>query len=318
MNRKNNLSVMFSKYGTILMLVLIFVYCFFFVEGFRAARNLQNILRQISLLAIIAEGFTMCLIVDELNLSFANVACLCGIVSAGLTLGGHSTFTALVVPLLIGMAFGLVEGLLVTVVGISSLIITLAMGILATGLTYWYTGGISLYGKMSDSFLLLGRGYFLGIPSLIVLMFLAVIIAHVFVNNTKAGLHLRSTGANPTAAKLSGINVDFYRVLALTICEMGAALTGVLLTSRLGAGNPEAASGYMMDTFAAALLGTTVLHMGQASPIGTIVGALIIGILNNGMTLAGAKYYMQDIVEAVIIILSVSIASSQAKKLSRN
>ncbi|MBR1919327.1 MAG: ABC transporter permease [Spirochaetales bacterium] len=316
--KKNNISLLFTRFGTLLMLLVIFISFCLFIEGFASPKNLMNILRQISLLAIIAEGFTMCLIVNEMDLSFANVACLCGIVSAGLVLKGHGTFAAVVVPLLIGLGFGIASGLLVTMVGISSLITTLAMGILATGLTYWYTGGISLYGTMPQSYLILGRGYFAGIPSLIVMMIIVVIVAHIFVNRTKAGIHLQATGANREAAKLSGINTDLYRILALTICGLGAALTGILLTSRLGAGNPEAASGYMMDTFAAALLGTTVLHMGLASPIGTIVGALMIGILNNGMTLAGAQYYMQDVTKALIIILSVSIASSQAKRLDRN
>ena len=260
----------------------------------------------------------MCLIVDELDLSFANVACLAGIVSGGLILSGKPTFVAVLIPLLIGLGFGLASGLLVTKVGISSRITTLAMSILATGLTYWYTGGFSLYGTMPSSFLMLGRGYFLGIPSLIAIMILSVILNMIFVGKTKAGIYLQATGANNQAAKLSGINTDFYKILALVMCSMAAAFTGVLLTSKLGAANPEAASGYMMDTFAATLLGTTVLHMGLASPLGTFIGALMIGVLNNGMTLAGAQYYMQDITKGIIIILSVSIASSQAKKISRN
>jgi ribose/xylose/arabinose/galactoside ABC-type transport system permease subunit len=288
------------------------------IDGFIAGKNLVNILKQIALLTVIAEGFTMCLIVDELDLSFSNIACLSGIISGSLILSGKPTIVAIVVPLLVGLAFGLASGVLVTKVGISSLITTLAMSILATGLTYWITGGVSLYGEMPSSFLMIGRGYFLGIPSLIVIMVLSVVLNYLFVSRTKAGIYLQATGANNEAAKLSGINTDGYKIAALVMSSMAAAFTGVLLTSKLGAANPEAASGYMMDTFAASLLGTTVLNMGLASPIGTFVGALMIGVLNNGMTLAGAQYYMQDITKGIIIIISVSIASSQAKKLSRN
>lgn len=307
-----------TKYGTMITLGLIIIAFSIFIEGFVAGKNLVNILKQIALLAVIGEGFTMCLIVDELDLSFANIACLSGIISGGLILGGQPTIVAVLVPLLVGLAFGLGSGLLVTKVGISSLITTLAMSILATGLTYWITGGVSLYGDMPESFLMLGRGYFLGIPSLIVIMVIFVILAHILVSKTKTGIYLQATGANKEAAKLSGINTDAYRILAMVICSVAASFTGVLLTSKLGAANPEAASGYMMDTFAASLLGTTVLNMGLASPIGTFVGALMIGVLNNGMTLAGAQYYMQDITKGIIIIISVSIASSQAKKLSKN
>ena len=318
MNKNRNLRQFITKYGTMITLALIVICFSIFIEGFVSGKNLMNILKQIALLTVIGEGFTMCLIVDELDLSFANVACLAGIVSGGLILSGKPTFVAVLIPLLIGLGFGLASGLLVTKVGISSLITTLAMSILATGLTYWYTGGVSLYGTMPSSFLMLGRGYFLGIPSLIAIMILSVILNMIFVGKTKAGSYLQATGANNQAAKLSGINTDFYKILALVMCSMAAAFTGVLLTSKLGAANPEAASGYMMDTFAATLLGTTVLHMGLASPLGTFIGALMIGVLNNGMTLAGAQYYMQDITKGIIIILSVSIASSQAKKISRN
>ncbi|MBI9096144.1 MAG: ABC transporter permease [Sphaerochaeta sp.] len=315
---KQRIAKVITKYGTMITLGLIIIGFSLFVDGFAAPKNLVNILKQIALLTVIAEGFTMCLIVDELDLSFANIACLSGIISGGLILAGQPTIIAIIVPLLVGFAFGLASGLLVTKVGISSLITTLAMSILATGLTYWITGGVSFYGEMPSSFLMLGRGYFLGIPSLILIMLVTVVISHILINKTKTGIYLQATGANKEATKLSGVNTDVYKVLALIICSVAASFAGVLLTSKLGAANPEAASGYMMDTFAAALLGTTVLSIGLASPIGTFIGALMIGVLNNGMTLAGAQYFMQDIIKGIIIILSVSIASSQARKLARN
>ncbi|MFA6844980.1 MAG: ABC transporter permease [Sphaerochaetaceae bacterium] len=315
---KQKFTKVITKYGTMITLGLIIIGFSLFIDGFVALKNLANILKQIALLTVIAEGFTMCLIVDELDLSFANIACLSGIISGGLILAGKPTIVAIIVPLLVGFAFGLASGLLVTKVGISSLITTLAMSILATGLTYWITGGVSFYGEMPASFLMLGRGYFLGIPSLILIMIITVVVAHILINKTKTGIYLQATGANQEATKLSGVNTDAYKILALIICGVAASFTGILLTSKLGAANPEAASGYMMDTFAASLLGTTVLSIGLASPIGTFIGALMIGVLNNGMTLAGAQYFMQDIIKGIIIILSVSIASSQAKKLAKN
>jgi len=211
---------------------------------------------------------------------------------------------------------GFGAGLLVTKVGIPSLITTLATGIIATGFIYAYTKGVSLYGDMPETFLSLGRGSIGPIPVLVIIMALIVIIAHVFINNMKAGKYLQATGSNRTATRLAGINTDVYVILALTLSSLAAAFTGILLTSKLGAANPEGASGYMMDTFAAALLGQTVLNVGRGSPFGTFVGALMIGILNNGMTLAGAPYYMQDITKGTIIILSVTITSIQAKRLA--
>ncbi|HOO32668.1 MAG TPA: ABC transporter permease [Thermotogota bacterium] len=315
-DNKRNFQGILTKYGTLIALGLIFLFFSVSVSGFVNPRNLINIIRQIALLAIIAEGFTMCLIVGELDLSFANVASLTGVIVAGLIFSGVNPFLAVIITLFIGAAFGFGAGLLVTKVGIPSLITTLATGIIATGFIYAYTKGVSLYGDMPETFLSLGRGNIGPIPVLVIIMALIVIIAHVFINNMKAGKYLQATGSNRTATRLAGINTDVYVILALTLSSLAAAFTGILLTSKLGAANPEGASGYMMDTFAAALLGQTVLNVGRGSPFGTFVGALMIGILNNGMTLAGAPYYMQDITKGTIIILSVTITSIQAKRLA--
>jgi ribose transport system permease protein len=317
-NNKMKIQQLLTKFGTIIALVAIFVVFSFFVSGFVNVKNLINILKQIALLAIISEGFTMCLIVGELDLSFANVASLTSVIVAGLIFSGVNPPLAIILTLLVGTAFGFGAGLLVAKVGIPSLITTLATGIIATGVIYAYTKGVSLYGKMPDSFLALGRGSVGPIPSLVIIMAVVVVASHVLINNMKIGKYMQATGANKIATKLAGINTDIYVILALTLSSLAAAFTGVLLTSKLGSANPEGASGFMMDTFAAALLGQTVLNVGHGSPFGTFIGALMIGVLNNGMTLAGAPYYMQDITKGAIIILSVAITSLQAKKLESN
>ncbi|WP_461367329.1 ABC transporter permease [Candidatus Darwinibacter acetoxidans] len=303
-----------TKYGTILALVIVTLMFSLFVPGFVNSRNLLNILRQVALLAVIAEGFTMCLIVDELDLSFANVASLASVIAGALILGGMHPFLAIVIVLAVGAGIGLLNGLLVTKVGIPSLITTLAMGIISVGFIYMFTDGLSLYGAMPAGFLFLGRGSIAGIPFLVIIMFAVVLLAHVLVNKFKVGKHMQATGANVRAARLAGINTDFYKILGLVLSSAGAALTGILLTSRLGTANPEGATGFMMDSFASALMGMTVLSIGRAKPLGTLVGVLMIGVISNGMTLAGAPYYMQDITKGVIILLSVTITSLQSKR----
>ncbi|HOP24716.1 MAG TPA: ABC transporter permease [Defluviitoga sp.] len=307
----------FIKYGTLLSVLILLIIFSLFVPNFSNPQNLINILRQMALLTIISEGFTMCLIVGELDLSFANVASLSSVVVATMLVNKANPLSAVLLTLLIGFVFGLANGLLITKVGISAMIVTLATGIIAQGLAFMYTKGVSVYGSMPKGFLTLGRGSVGPIPSLVIIMALVVVFFHVLTNRTKVGRYMEATGQNPTAAYLAGISVNLYKILGMIFSSLGAAFVGILLTSRLGSATPTGGAGFLMDGFATSLLGMTVLGLGRASPFGTFIGALLIGLLNNGMTLLGAPYYIQDITKGSIIILAVAITSSQSRKLGK-
>ncbi len=307
----------FIKYGTLLSVLVLLIIFSLFVPNFSNPQNLINILRQMALLTIISEGFTMCLIIGELDLSFANVASLSSVVIATMLVNKANPLYAILLTLLIGFIFGLANGLLITKVGISSMIVTLASGIIAQGLAFMYTKGVSVYGSMPKGFLALGRGSVGPIPSLVIIMALVVVFSHILINRTRVGRYMEATGQNPTAAYLAGISVNLYKILGMIFSSLGAAFVGILLTSRLGSATPTGGAGFLMDGFATSLLGMTVLGLGRASPFGTFIGALLIGLLNNGMTLLGAPYYIQDITKGSIIILAVAITSSQSRKLGK-
>lgn len=310
-----NLNKLLTRYGTVAALFVLFLVFSVLVQGFFDYTNLINILTQIALLMIIAQGFTMVLTVGELDLSFANVASLSSVVVAGLIIKGMNPFLAVALVLAGGLLFGILNGTLVTRVGIPSLITTLATSIVANGLIYMYTKGVSFYSGLPEGFLYLGRGRIGPVPVLVLIMFGILAVCHVFVGKTVIGSNLQATGGNPAAARLAGINTRRCKVLGLALGSLAAALTGVLLTSRLGAANPEGAGGFLMEGFAIVLLGQTVFTVGRPSPLGTFVGALIIGVLNNGLTLLGAEYFVQDIVKGLIIILAVVISSIQSKRM---
>ncbi len=304
-----------TKYGTLIALGVIFLLFSVGVQGFFDSNNIINILTQIALLMIIAQGFTMAHIVGEMDLSFANLASLASVVVAGLIIKGMNPLLAVFLCLAGGSLFGFINGSLVTRVGIPSLITTLATGIVANGLIYMYTGGVSFYSGLPKGFLYLGRGRIGPVPVLVLIMLGVLLICHIFVNKTTAGSNLQATGGNAAAARLAGINTRFYKMLGFVLCSFAATFAGILLTSRLGAANPEGAGGFLMESFAIVLLGQTVFTVGRPSPIGTFVGALIIGVLNNGLTLLGAQYFVQDIVKGLIIILAVVVASIQTKRM---
>lgn len=311
-NSAQNLAV---KYGTIFALVLVVTIFSIFVNGFTDSSNLLNVLYQISLLAIIAEGFTMCLIVGELDLSFANVASLSCVMVTALILGGMNPVIAVLIVLALGFSIGMIIGLLVTKIGIPSLITTLAISSVVLGFIYMYTGGVSLYGSMPGGFLFLGRGKIGFIPVMVIIMLIVVCLSYILINKYKIGKHLQATGANKVAARIAGVKTDKCKIIGFILSSFAAALTGVLLSSKLGSASSQAGSGYLMDCFAAALIGETVL-IGRANPLGTFVGVLLIGVVTNGMTLWGAPYYMQNIMKGAIILLAVTFTSLQAKKRS--
>ncbi len=296
----------FKKYGTLIALVFIYIgFSLFAPKTFPTSRNLINILLQISLLTIISQGATLIVIIKDFDLSIAAISSLGGVLAAGLMVNGVNIYIAILITLIIGVIMGIVNGLIVSKLNISSFIATLATSTIIGGITFWYTQGSTIFSGIPDSFLIFGQGKIWGIPIPTIFMFLILIITWFVLSYTELGRKFYAIGGGPEVARLSGINVDKTRVIAFAISGLFAAFTGILLASRLGSAHPTAGGGYLLKSYAAVFLGMTVFGEGKANAFGTFVGALIMGILANGLTILDVPYYFQDMLTGVIIIIAL-------------
>jgi len=303
-----------ATYGTALGAALLFGVFAIFATNFLNPVNLLNILKQVSFLAILGLGFGFAFVTAELDLSFAAVCSFAAVVVGGLIHHGYHPALAVGAGLAVGLAAGVSNGLLVTRLKIPSLIATLAMASVATGLAFWVTGGVAFVGRWSPEFLALGRGKVLGVPVLIAWTIGASLLALFVLKQTRLGLHLVFTGEADEAARLAGVNVRRMKVLGLALSGLAAGLLATLLTATLNSAAPNLADDYLLNAIAAVLLGMTMFEPGRCNVPGTLVGAATIGMLGNGLVLMGAAYFVQDIMIGVIIVASVALSASTLKK----
>lgn len=299
-----------SRYGTVLAALCVFAFFSIFAKNFLSMTNISNVLVQVSVLMIVSAGLTISVASGEFDLSIGNVASLSGVMVAGLLVWSkYPVAFAILAAILIGLAVGAISGLLVTRLRIPSLIATLGMGAIALGINYAYTDGDSIYAPMPKSFYYITSGQIFGfIPVPVVIAALFVALTYILLNMTRYGRQVVATGSNIQAARLSGINVNRCRAIALSLSAAGAAIGGIMLTSRLGTGQPGAGDRYLLDALTAVFLGMTVFRPGRATIQGTVIGVAIIGMLDNGLNLLGAPFYAQNWVRGGVMILAVSLA----------
>ncbi|MDI3546619.1 MAG: ribose transport system permease protein [Halanaerobiales bacterium] len=294
------------KYGTFMGLILIIITFSFLKPGvFPTLRNFSNILEQVSLLAVIATGATMVMVIGEFDLSLANVASFAGVITAGLLVTGYSMY--LVIPLVLFMSFlfGILNGFFVANLNILSFITTLSSGTLLGGITFWYSKGTIIFSGIPDQFLIWGQGEILGLPISTLIMVIIFIIFWYLFNETMLGRHLYAIGGNEKASRYSGIKIEKNKQIAFGLSSGLAALTGIILASKLGSAHPTAGGAYLLKSYATVFLGMTLFKEGKPNIPGTFVGVLIMGVLENGLTLLGVASYFQDMLTGAIIIAAL-------------
>jgi ribose transport system permease protein len=303
-----------ATYGTALAALALFIFFCVAADNFVNPTNLLNVGKQVSFLAILAIGFSIAFTAAELDLSFAAVCSLCAVVAGGLIFHKVAPLLAVGAALGVGLAAGLLNGVLVTRLRIPSLIATLAMASVATGTAFGITGGVAFVGRWDPAFLALGRGSVLGIPALILWTAAVALLALFVLKQTRLGMHLVFTGEAEEAARLAGVKVRAMKVAALAFAGLCAGLVGTLLAATLNSAAPDMAKDYLLTSIAAVLLGMTMFEPGRCNVPGTLVGAATIGMLGNGLVLMGAPYFVQDIVLGFIIVASVAVSASALKK----
>ncbi|KQQ90258.1 ABC transporter permease [Aureimonas sp. Leaf324] len=302
----------FARYATIIgLLVMIAAFAVLSPRAFPTLNNFTNVLNQASLTMIIAAGLTLAVVVGELDLSVGFAASLHGILVTGLIVSnGLPIPLAILIVLCAGALIGLVNGLIVTKIKVNSVIATLGVGTILTGLAFAYSAGVPIVSGVPEAFLQLSLGRWLfGIPNNIVIMALVVGGLWVLVERSALGQEIQAVGGNPAAARLAGIDVDRIKILGFAISGVCAALTGILLASRLGSGTASAADSYLLTAFAAVFLGSATLRDGEFHILGTLIGALIIAFGFNGLNIFGAPTFSQYVLQGAILILAVGLSS---------
>jgi ribose transport system permease protein len=305
------LPLLLAKYGTIVgLVIMIGVFSAMAPAAFPTLSNGINVLNQAALALIIAGGLTVAVIVGELDLSIGFAASFEGVLVTGLMVNdGLPPAVAIPIVLLVGALIGLINGLIVTKVGVNSVIATLGTGTIVVGLNFAYSSGAPIAAGVPDSFVDIALGRLWGIPHNVLIMIVVTALLWVLVERTSIGQSIQAVGGNPLAARFSGIRVDRIKIMGFMVAGVCAAITGILLASALGSGTTSAADSYLLTAFAAVFLGSATLRDGEFHIIGTLFGGLIIAIGFNGLAIFGAPTFYQYVFQGAILILAVGLSS---------
>ncbi|MDR5585923.1 MULTISPECIES: ribose ABC transporter permease [Clostridium] len=293
-----------SKYKSLIGLFILCIAISILTPRFLSVSNITNVLTQVSVNAIIAIGMTFVILTGGIDLSVGSTLAISGALAASIINSGGNVFLAIIVAVVVGIVVGIINGMLISKGKIQAFIVTLASMTIFRGVTYVFTNGNPISG-LTGSFNAIGN-FKLGIlPLPVIITAIMVAIAYYVLTQTRFGRYLYALGGNEDSARLSGINTDKIKTLVYVVSGIAAAVSGVIITSRIGSASPNAGSGFELDAIAAVVIGGTSLAGGEGSVMGTIIGALIIGVLNNGLNLLNVSPFYQLIIKGIVILVAV-------------
>lgn len=316
--------VFFARFRSLLALALMVFVLSLLSDRFLTPDNGWNILRQISVNLCLSVGMTLVILSGGIDLSVGAILGLAGAVAAGVLKHGLAvpgtdlwlectTSGAILVGIAVGGAAGWANGFAITRFSLPPFVATLGMLSIARGLTMLWTGGFPITG-LGDSFGHLGTGAFLGMPLPVWIMLALTALFVVVTKRTRFGRHLYAVGGNERAARLTGLNVGRIKLAVYTLAGALAGVAGLIVTARLDSAQPNAGLGYELDSIAAVVIGGTSLSGGRGSVTGTVLGCLIIGVLNNGLFLLNVSPFWQQVIKGVVILIAVALDKMSSKE----
>lgn len=292
--------------GSMIALLFLCMVLIVSTETFIATQNLLSVLRNICVNVLIAFGMTCVLIQGGIDLSVGSTVAASGVMAVQMANAGMPVAVCILVSLLFGAALGLFNGTVISHTTLPPFIVTLSTQIIVRGVSYILTGGQPTQCN-NESFNNLGTGYVLGVPIPVVIVAMVMLVLFFVINRTSFGRHVYAVGGNKEAAQFAGVNVKWVQMRVYMISGITAALAGVVLAARLYSGQPNVGEGFERDAIAASVLGGTSFNGGIGTLGGTVIGGLIIGVLNNGMNLLKINTYWQYVVKGGVILGAVYV-----------
>jgi len=318
MNNKLTFGKFYEKVGNLFILIAMMVVFSLLSPAFLSAQNLINILRQISMMAIVSVGFTLLLIAGGLDLSVGSQIAVMGVISGLLLQSGVPAFLAILAGIVFTTLIGAFNGLAIVKTKIPAMMATIAMMTALRGLAFILCGGYPIY-DIPDSISYLGQGLLFGvIPIPVIIMAVIIVIGTILLNRTYLGRYFFAVGSNDEATRLCGISVAKVRILAYAITGFLSGIAGMIMIGRVSSAQPGAAESFEMDVLTAVVLGGVSVNGGRGSVPLAMLGVLVIGVLSNGMQLIGLNEYWQKLVKGAILLTVIILDSMRANNVGKN